>query len=411
LLKDEWPSIREAAARSLKKIKEQKPGSDADLPGGAVRIELQPKDDAPRGLFPIVRIPAVAHPDSPVDLYRNAASGKIGKGWAELVGRFETVFSPDDEFQVGEFVRRGNRITADIRCISAPQQQAPARYSSCYIRAPLTADLPPGRYYAMIQLTEYLREGDELVPAQKNKIRKHGYLTCFVDVPAKDAKALQTDWLLPGSKLSLEEAMKPFSFVVVCETVSDAFIVFEGPNTYVTQQDVEVLNLLAGAAGRPKELALKYYWTDTASRHETFLSKGQKAIWVVSSHASSGKPYYVGDKALPDTPDNRAAVRAQYEVSRTRNFMIHGFKVLHAMPDRYWPVSANVGVVNARFDEVKKIEKDISDLIRKRLNGLAKDDIVTPQRRSPIEKELLDAINAKFPGGPVRHVYLQLDIK
>jgi len=30
LLKDEWPSIREAAARSLKKIKEQKPGNDAD---------------------------------------------------------------------------------------------------------------------------------------------------------------------------------------------------------------------------------------------------------------------------------------------------------------------------------------------------------------------------------------------
>jgi hypothetical protein len=104
-------------------------------------------------------------------------------------------------------------------------------------------------------------------------------------------------------------------------------------------------------------------------------------------------------------------IKEQYEVSRTRNFMIHGFKVLHAMPDRYWPVSANVGVVNARFDEVKKIEKDIGDMIRKRLNGLAKDDIVTPQRRRPIEKEILDAINAKFPGGPVRHVYLQLDIK
>jgi HEAT repeat protein len=30
LLEDEWSSIREAAARSLKKIKQQKPGNDAD---------------------------------------------------------------------------------------------------------------------------------------------------------------------------------------------------------------------------------------------------------------------------------------------------------------------------------------------------------------------------------------------
>jgi hypothetical protein len=116
------------------------------------------------------------------------------------------------------------------------------------------------------------------------------------------------------------------------------------------------------------------------------------------------------ETALPHTPDNRAAVRAQYEVSRTRNFMLYGFKV-DVTADSYWPVSANVGVVNARFDEVKKIEKDISDLIHKRLNGLAKDDIATLQRMSPIEKEILDAINAKFPGGPVRHVYLQLDVK
>jgi len=204
--------------------------------------------------------------------------------------------------------------------------------------------------------------------------------------------------------------MKPSSFVVVCEAVNDAFIVFEGPNTYVTQQDVKVLDLLAGAAGGPRELALKYYWMDNASRHETFLCRGQRAIWVASSHASSGKVYYVGDKALPDTPDNRAAVKARYEVSRTRNFMLYGFKV-DVTANSYWPVSANVGVVNARFDEVKKIEKDISDLIRKRLNGLAKDDIVTRQRRSPIEKEILNAINAKFPGRPVRHIYLQVDIK
>ncbi len=30
LLEDEWPSIREAAARSLKKIKEPRPGNDAN---------------------------------------------------------------------------------------------------------------------------------------------------------------------------------------------------------------------------------------------------------------------------------------------------------------------------------------------------------------------------------------------
>jgi len=48
--------------------------------------------------------------------------------------------------------------------------------------------------------------------------------------------------------------------------------------------------------------------------------------------------------------------------------------------------------VNSRFDEVKKIEEHISDLIRKRLNGLSKDDIVTPPNRRGIEKEILPTI-------------------
>ena len=262
-----------------------------------------------------------------------------------------------------------------------------------------------------IRLTEYAREADKPIAASKTKIGSRGPLTCFFDVPDKDAKAPKTARLLPGSKLSLQETMKPFSFVVVCEAVSDAPIIFEGPGTYVTQQNVKVLDLLAGAAGRPKEITLKYSWTDTPSRRETFLSKGRKVIWVVSSHADSGKVYYVGDKALPDTPENRAAVKAQDEVSRTRNFMLYGFKVDATLEGRHWPVMASVGVVNSRFDEVKAIEKDISALIHKRLEGLRKDDITTLAKVRSLGKEILDAVNARFKGEPVRHVDLQLAVK
>jgi len=121
--------------------------------------------------------------------------------------------------------------------------------------------------------------------------------------------------------------------------------------------------------------------------------------------------YYVGEKALPDTPENRSAVKAQDEVSRTRNFMLYGFKVAAATEGRHWPVMASVGVVNSRFDEVKKIEKDISALIHKRLKGLRKDDITSLAKSRSLGKEILDAVNARFKGEPVRYVDLQLALK
>ncbi|KPK45030.1 MAG: hypothetical protein AMK72_11460 [Planctomycetes bacterium SM23_25] len=389
-----------------------RPATDVEggtLPVASLRLELHARDRAAYGLRAIRHVAPQDRPGALPDLFRAAASGKIARGCAELVGCFEGPFSAGDELHVSEFSRTENRIIAEVRYVRRVPEGSYDK--SCYIHAPLPADLASGRYYVLIRLTEYLREGDKLAPAPKTKIRMHGYLTCFFDVPAKDANAPRTDWLLPGSELSLEQVMKPFSKVVVCEMLTDAFIVFEEPGTYVTQQDVKVLDLLAGAAGWPKEFALKYYWKDTPSRHETFLSKGQKAIWVVSSHPSSGMVYRVGDKALPDTPENRAAVKAQDEVARTRNFMLYGFKVAAAESDRHWPVMANVGVVNARFDEVKKIKNDISALIRKHLEGLRKEDIVTPAKRLVLEKEILNAVNAKLKGEPVRHVYLQLAIK
>lgn len=377
-------------------------------PAAPLRLELHPRDRTAHGLYAVARVPPADRPEALPDLFR-AAGGRLAKGCAELVGCFEGPFSAGEKLHVSEFSRTENRIIAEVRYVRRVPE---GRYDkSCYIHAPLPADLASGRYYVLIQLTEYLREGDKLVPAPPVEIRQQGYLTCFFDVPAKDASAPRTDWLLPGGELSLEQVMKPFSKVVVCEMLTDAFIVFEKPGTYVTQQDVKVLGLLAGAAGWPKEFALKYYWKDTPSRHETFLTKGQKAIWVVSSHASSGKVCRVGDKALPDTSENRAAVKAQYEVSRTRNFMLYGFKVAAAERDRHWPVMASVGVVNARFDEVKNIEKDISALIHKRLEGLGKEDIVTLARRLALEKEILDAVNARFKGEPVRHIHLALAIK
>jgi len=160
------------------------------LPTTSLRLELHPRDRAPRGLYAIDRARGAADSAALPNLFREAAGGKIGQGCTELVGCFEAAFSEGDEFEVAEFSRIGNRIMAEVRYIRRIPEGKYDR--NCYVRAPVAPGLPPGRYYVLIRLTEYLREGNKLIFAPRNKIRKHGYLTCFFDVPVKDTKASET---------------------------------------------------------------------------------------------------------------------------------------------------------------------------------------------------------------------------
>jgi hypothetical protein len=90
--------------------------------------------------------------------------------------------------------------------------------------------------------------------------------------------------------------------------------------------------------------------------------------------------------------------------------MLHGFKVGGPLRGE-WPVAANVYVVSSRFEETKRVAQEIKDIVGRRLAGLRKEDIESPERRRPIEVDILRAIDAEFKGEAVRDVHLQLDIK
>ena len=214
-------------------------------------------------------------------------------------------YSAEDEFQVTGLRREGNRFTAHIRYIRAVPEGKNDR--SAYFQADLPADLPPGRYYALVQLAEYLREGGRIIFAPKEKIRAHGYLTCMFDVPPKDNDpAVQIDRQLPGSGLSMAEAAgEGFHAIAVCETTGKASFNFEGGGQYRTWPKVKVIEVLTGKLRPGQELELQYVWKDTPSRHERSLATDEKAIWLIRKGESSGKTFYTGARALTDTLQNR----------------------------------------------------------------------------------------------------------
>jgi hypothetical protein len=55
--------------------------------------------------------------------------------------------------------------------------------------------------------------------------------------------------------------------------------------------------------------------------------------------------------------------------------------------------------------------QQVKDIVGGRLAGLRKEDIESPEKRRPIEVDILRALNAKFGAEAVRDVHLELDIK
>ena len=91
--------------------------------------------------------------------------------------------------------------------------------------------------------------------------------------------------------------------------------------------------------------------------------------------------------------------------------MLHGFAV-RMRDDRLWPVAANVGVDPALFEQVKQRSKEIETVIAKRIAGLQKEDIFSSREQQLlIEREILNEINYRLLGNPVRHVLLESDVK
>lgn len=100
--------------------------------------------------------------------------------------------------------------------------------------------------------------------------------------------------------------------------------------------------------------------------------------------------------------------RKEWEGQLTRNFVVQGLKVGQR---GQWPVAANVHVPGSRFDEIQRKAPEIRDIAGRRLAGLGKEDIELPERRRPVEADILRAINEKVGPQAVRDIHLQLDIK
>jgi len=95
----------------------------------------------------------------------------------------------------------------------------------------------------------------------------------------------------------------------------------------------------------------------------------------------------------------------------TKNFMLSGFAV-SVRSDRFWPVMANIGVEPSMLEEVKHRSGEIKTVIATRLAGLHKEDIFSNREKQLfIEREILNEVNRRVPGKPVRHVLLESEVK
>lgn len=181
------PAVRagmQKAVDELGKLPTARPTTqpvETDIGKKDFRIELHDKDAIKPGLLPIGPYPMNEYPGAK-RIYVKATKGQIPRGHYQMVGRMGGHYSRDDEIEVTEYKRQGNRITAHIRYIRAKPQ---ASYKKVvYLLADIPQNLPPGSYNVVITLAEYLREGDKIIFAPKTAIRAFQQLTCTFDVPA-----------------------------------------------------------------------------------------------------------------------------------------------------------------------------------------------------------------------------------
>ncbi|MHC4707514.1 MAG: hypothetical protein ACYS8I_10570, partial [Planctomycetota bacterium] len=143
------------------------------------------------------------------------------------------------------------------------------------------------------------------------------------DVPEKSAVETDVERLLPGSSMSIEDALQTphLIFVAVCEAADQLYsheknegLIFSNtsyessPERAVIgtcSQKFRIVKALAGRTPTSGEVFLQYGYLDGPSCFERPVKKGERLIWTVHWRQVGG---YTGVKALADTPENRAAV-------------------------------------------------------------------------------------------------------
>ena len=271
-----------------------------------VKIGTYDDDDAKPGLRAIGFYKQEKERTFP-SLYQSAVAGEIAGGSSELIGHLEGLYSAADRFTVTRFVREGKRILANVQYVKASPDKR--RDKRAYVHAKLPEGLPPGRYYVKVQMVESLRQDGRMAVAPRDSSRAFEYLTCVFDVPPGETPGKPDDRPLPGSDRSPEkEENIAFSYAAVCEAVIEAPSIVNLPAypRHRTVQDMKVVEALAGQVKAGDQVRLQYEWTDGFQRPA---AKGERLIWLVRGDH--------GEKALPDTPENRKLLAAAAIVPAT----------------------------------------------------------------------------------------------
>ncbi|MHC4389607.1 MAG: hypothetical protein ACYSX1_13515, partial [Planctomycetota bacterium] len=123
--------------------------------------------------------------------------------------------------------------------------------------------------------------------------------------------------LLPGSSLSIENALQTpqFIFVAVCEAVDEGLHVQdEDGGVWEGLQKFKVLEVLAGdESNSGKEIRVSYPYFDHPGLRERPIRQGERVIWI--AHKSQA-PQYNGPKALADTSENRQTINVAFRLSK-----------------------------------------------------------------------------------------------
>ncbi|MHC4648134.1 MAG: HEAT repeat domain-containing protein, partial [Planctomycetota bacterium] len=118
---------------------------------------------------------------------------------------------------------------------------------------------------------------------------------------------------LPGSALSIDEAIKEkAAFAAVCEAVEENVPILSRtvPGVAPTSQVFKVVEVLFGKAEAVGRITLNYKYLYKEPECERAIRKHERVIWIGHTRNMSFHGSLYGLKALPDTPENRQAVKA-----------------------------------------------------------------------------------------------------
>ena len=120
---------------------------------------------------------------------------------------------------------------------------------------------------------------------------------------------------LPGSQFTSGEALAvpSYAFTAACESPEDPKGAFADPAGVSNEvQTFTVLEVLNGKGATASDIKVAYRHLETQDCIERAIGKGERVILIIQ-RTTAGPPW-AAIKALPDTPENRKAVKIRYKM-------------------------------------------------------------------------------------------------